>query len=147
VLGRIALALALVGCGSSSQEEDPPPKQDLATVETFTPPSPLGCSAAGAYDYCFAFTGGTPLAVRVELPKETAADAVGVVRFHKEDGKPSAVLDEVKFELKADRPSLVFYFQVYPATYTIDVQVDGASGTSDPVEVGATPIVASVTLQ
>jgi len=141
----IAAAALLTACGGSPDEA--PASEKVASVETFTPPSPLGCAAAGAYDYCFAFDRGTPLAVRVALPSATPTDAVAEVSFHVEDGHVDAVLNEVRFSVKPDRDALVLYFQVYPATYIIDVSVAGARGTTERIDVGASPIATSVALE
>ncbi len=146
VLGRLALAFSLVACGGapSSSEEAPPPSE--TTTATFTPPSPLGCSNAGGYDYCFAFDHATPLAVRVALPDATPEGAVGTVRFRREAGAPEAVLNSVSFALPAAKKDLVFYFQVYPATYTIEVDVSGDRATTEPLAIGELPVLTSLTL-
>ncbi len=142
------LALSLVACGGAPSEDAASKDSETASapVTTFTPPSPLGCSNARGYDYCFAFDRATPLAIRVALAEPTPEGAVGTVRFHREAGTPAAVLNDVSFGLPASKTELVFYFQVYPATYTVDVDVDGAHATTDPVEISDTPVETSLVL-
>jgi len=143
VLRRALVVLSLDACGGTSEDATP---AAAGAVTTFTPPSPRGCSNAGAYDYCFAFDRATPLAIRVELAAETPDGAVGNVRFHTEAGTPAAVLNDVSFGLPAAKAALAFYFQVYPATYTVDVDVAGAHATTSPVEIGDAPVATSVVL-
>ncbi|HEY8078848.1 MAG TPA: hypothetical protein VIF62_32170 [Labilithrix sp.] len=142
MLRRSILALSLCACSAATADDPAPPE----STGTFVPPSPLGCSNAKSYDYCFAFAHGTPLAVHVTLPAPTPADAVGTVHFHREDGAPEAVLDDVSFALPPSRKELVFYFQVYPATYAIAVDVDGAHATTDPLAIGDAPVATSIVL-
>jgi hypothetical protein len=162
-----ALALSTAACAASAGGADDPAGRPLdsatagagdgaagapdaepeprAPVATFTPPSPRGCSAAGAYDFCFAFDTGTPLAVHVTLPRVAREGDVCVVHFQRVvEGVPKRNLDEVKFRLPATKQELDLYFQVDPAAYRIgfgaDADGDGApEGPGD--DVGWSPIV------
>jgi hypothetical protein len=153
----VALGALLAACSSaegatsrSAGDTNAPPLVDSvepspsdtarAPASPFTPPTPPGCAGAGAYDYCFAFDGATPVALRVALPSATPEGAVVTLGFHRTAGAPAAVLDDVSFSVPAARSELVFYFQVYPATYTIDVDIGDASGTTAPLDVGEAPV-------
>jgi hypothetical protein len=144
VVATLGALIAAAGCGGA---DDGAARRDVrAAVAPFTPPSPPGCAGAGAYDYCLAFDHATPLAVRVELPSTAPAGAVGVVRFHLVDGAPAEVLNQTRFALPHARRELVFYFQVFPATYVVDIQVGDETATTLPLEIGNVPIETSLTL-
>lgn len=149
----VLIALLLVACGSAAPSSAEPEAldsaeiSDHATLEPFDPPSPRGCGGAAAYDFCFAFDTGTPLAVRVALPRPADARAVAVVRFQHVAGASKRNLDEVKFIVKETTSSPDLYFQVDPGTYRVgfgfDVDGDGKEdvfGWSALVDVGTDPI-------
>jgi hypothetical protein len=141
----VALSLLAIGCGgartATTTDADAGAQPSAsAPVATFTPPSPRGCAGAAAYDYCFAFDGATPLAVRLELARATGESAVGAVRFRATAGSPAAVLDSVTFALAKGRAELVYYFEVYPATYTVEVEVAGDQASTPPLDIGGAPV-------
>jgi hypothetical protein len=137
---RIAVTLSLIGIAGCGSTTPAAPERALASgtvedarapVSAFVPPTPPGCAGAAAYDACFAFEGATPLAVRVALPPEARANAVGVVRFHRASAvRTHLELNQMKFKV-GDTRELRLYFQVYPDAYRIEVGVD-ADGDGDP---------------
>ncbi len=144
----IALTLGAAACGGSGDASSQDPALTSAPVTSFTPPSPRGCAAAAsAYDYCFAFRGGTPLAIRVDLALATPPHAKGAVRFQRVDGSPAAVLDDVEFGLPASKRDHVFYFEIYPGTYTVDVAVAGEAGSTLPLVIAEDPVETWLSLE
>jgi hypothetical protein len=157
LLGAWVIACGGSGSDAASSSSSSPPAlasaaaADRAPLEPFTPPSPRGCAAAGAYDFCFAFDTGTPLAVHVALPRAASAGAPAVVRFARVvAGVPKRNLDEVKFTLERGGDELVLYFQVDPAEYRVGFGfgegADEVFGWSPIVEVGAAPVATRFTL-
>src|SRR5262245_13903209 len=96
--------LAVAGCGGTASDRHDgsgaPMDVPRAPVSTFVSRRPAGCAGATAYNACFANDGGTPLALRVTLPRSPRAHAIAIVRFHRVWGEKHALdLDQMKFAI------------------------------------------------
>jgi hypothetical protein len=126
-----AATTALMACGGASTPSSA--NDSTPVLVPFTPPSPLGCDGASAYDACLAFDNQTPFAVHVLLPREVPKGTVLAIRFHPPQGESANVpeFSDAKVHLPAARSSLALYFQVFPARYLVEIAVD-ADGDGDP---------------
>jgi hypothetical protein len=124
---------ALAACSSGGDAATSSTSEPTPVLVPFTPPSPLGCDGARAYDACLAFDNQTPFAAHVLLPREVPAGTVVGIHFRSPTGSTAIVPEfaNAKVRLSAARSALSLYFQVFPARYLLEVSVD-ADGDGDP---------------
>jgi hypothetical protein len=129
--------VALTGCGGGGDSATSTTNEPAPGLVPFTPPSPLGCDGARAYDACLAFDNQTPFAAHVLLPREVPAGTVVAIHFKAPPGSSATVpeFSNAKVRLLAARSALALYFQVFPARYVLEVGVD-ADGDGDPEGAG-----------